>query len=251
MKKTKVIIPALGLLLLSTAASVTGTVAWFAANGTVSATGMEVKATSESSFLQIQKSDVAWDASAAQTTIAINNSPIAEIKPTHVSKEATAESLTAYDGGTTFVLVEAFSNDPAAYAHTTNYSTIAVGDYADYALKTDVKIRLKPNSGAANATNLKVTDVTIAAKTQSPDDVTDGLLPSLRAFVLSPTAGVIWKNGQRVEGAANDIISASIDTTGITVSIYVYFDGEDSACYTNNALTPDDYTVSVSFAIGA
>ena len=249
MKKTKVIIPALGLLLLSTAASVTGTVAWFAANGTVSATGMEVKAKSDSSYLQIQKSDVAWSATDAQTTIAINNTPVAAIKPTHVSKAATTDTLTAYDGGTTFVLVEAFSNDPAAYAHSTDYTTVATANYANYALKTDVKIRLKPDSGATSASDLKVTDVTIAAKTQSPDDVTDGLLPSLRAFVLSPTAGVIWKNGQRVEGAANDIISATIDTTGITVSIYVYFDGEDSACYTNNALTPDDYTVSVTFAI--
>ena len=44
MKKTKVIIPALGILLLSTAASVTGTVAWFSANETVKANGMNVQA---------------------------------------------------------------------------------------------------------------------------------------------------------------------------------------------------------------
>ena len=44
MKKTKIIIPSLGLLLLSTAASITGTVAWFAANASVTATGMQVKA---------------------------------------------------------------------------------------------------------------------------------------------------------------------------------------------------------------
>ena len=44
MKKTKVIIPALGILLLSTAASVTGTVAWFSSNASVSATGMSVRA---------------------------------------------------------------------------------------------------------------------------------------------------------------------------------------------------------------
>ena len=42
MKKTKVIIPALGLLVLSTAASVTGTVAWFSANNKVTVNGMAV-----------------------------------------------------------------------------------------------------------------------------------------------------------------------------------------------------------------
>ena len=42
MKKTKIIIPSLGLLLLSTAASVSGTVAWFSANSSVKVSGMQV-----------------------------------------------------------------------------------------------------------------------------------------------------------------------------------------------------------------
>ena len=42
MKKTKVIIPALGLLVLSTAASISGTVAWFSLNQSVSMNGMSV-----------------------------------------------------------------------------------------------------------------------------------------------------------------------------------------------------------------
>ena len=45
MKKTKILVPALGMLLLSTAASVTGTVEWFAANAQVTANGMAIKAT--------------------------------------------------------------------------------------------------------------------------------------------------------------------------------------------------------------
>ena len=47
MKKTKVIIPAMGLLLLSTAASITGTVAWFAVNTSVTVEGLSVKAKAE------------------------------------------------------------------------------------------------------------------------------------------------------------------------------------------------------------
>ena len=43
MKKTKIIIPALGMLLLSTAASVSGTVAWFSVNTAINVTGMSVK----------------------------------------------------------------------------------------------------------------------------------------------------------------------------------------------------------------
>ena len=51
MKKTKIIVPALGVLLLSTAASVTGTVAWFSMNNFVTATGMEVRAKAENGIV--------------------------------------------------------------------------------------------------------------------------------------------------------------------------------------------------------
>ena len=52
MKKTKIIVPALAMLLLGTAASVTGTVAWFSVSTAVSVTGMSVN-TQVSSNLMI------------------------------------------------------------------------------------------------------------------------------------------------------------------------------------------------------
>lgn len=50
MKKTKVLVPALGILCLSMAASVTGTVAWFSTNATVNASGMAIKAVTASNL---------------------------------------------------------------------------------------------------------------------------------------------------------------------------------------------------------
>ena len=57
MKKTKIIIPALAMLLLSTAASVSGTVAWFSMNNSVTVTGMTVT-TKVSSNLQIAETNL-------------------------------------------------------------------------------------------------------------------------------------------------------------------------------------------------
>lgn len=51
MKKTKIVIPALAVLLLSTAASVSGTVAWFSMNNSVSVTGMTVSTKVSSNLL--------------------------------------------------------------------------------------------------------------------------------------------------------------------------------------------------------
>ena len=42
MKKSKILVPALGILVLSTAASITGTVAWFSVNNSVTVDGMSV-----------------------------------------------------------------------------------------------------------------------------------------------------------------------------------------------------------------
>lgn len=50
-KSTKIILPALALLVLGTTAAATGTVAWFAANGVVSATGMQVKCQTSTNLL--------------------------------------------------------------------------------------------------------------------------------------------------------------------------------------------------------
>ena len=56
MKKTKIVIPALAVLLLSTAASVSGTVAWFSMNTAINVTGMSVT-TRVSSSLQIAETN--------------------------------------------------------------------------------------------------------------------------------------------------------------------------------------------------
>ena len=56
MKKTKIVIPALAVLLLSTAASVSGTVAWFSMNTALNVTGMTVT-TKVSSSLQIAETN--------------------------------------------------------------------------------------------------------------------------------------------------------------------------------------------------
>ena len=50
MKKTKILVPALAVLALGMAASVTGTVAWFAANNVVNANGMKIQSTTPSSL---------------------------------------------------------------------------------------------------------------------------------------------------------------------------------------------------------
>lgn len=59
MKKTKIIIPALAMLLLSTAASVSGTVAWFSMNNQVTVSGMSVTTKVSSNLLIAESNNAA------------------------------------------------------------------------------------------------------------------------------------------------------------------------------------------------
>ena len=85
MKKTKIIIPALGVMLLSTAASVTGTVAWFSMNNFVNATDMEVKAKAENGIVisNVASAGTWKDEAASARTV-----PLA-LKPTSTATGAT------------------------------------------------------------------------------------------------------------------------------------------------------------------
>ena len=77
MKKTKIIVPALGMLLLSTAASVTGTVAWFSMSNYVTATNMNIQAKAEKGIVISNADTSVWK----DTATAKFNSAIA-VRPT-------------------------------------------------------------------------------------------------------------------------------------------------------------------------
>lgn len=74
MKKSKVIIPALGVLILSTAASVTGTVAWFTANRTATITAGEFAVVNTNDNLAVTLGAGVATAKASDTSIANSGS---------------------------------------------------------------------------------------------------------------------------------------------------------------------------------
>ena len=138
MKKTKVIIPALGLLVLSTAASVTGTVAWFSMNSKVSVTGMTVN-TKVSNNIQIAP------ANTADNTYN-GNQDANYVYALHQSVGGLLEPVSSVNGvsfwytSTTNVQAngDAKTNTYVAYDHEsttdfdTNYGTSGAKGYADY-----------------------------------------------------------------------------------------------------------------------
>lgn len=299
MKKTKIIVPALGVLLLSTAASVTGTVAWFSMNNFVTATGMEVKAKAENGIvISNAASGSTWKETAASA-----HSDTLALKPTSTATGATWVHSTSNDAAdentendyellniavdSTYGAGYVNDNDNANYqyeaggsgetayeADSTYYSlhSFYVKSSAEAITKTiyitNVKATLPDTQNSANLNKalrvlVKLNGNDDTAKVYSPvyaaanysvatsagkyDTEQEGAATraSVTPINASGTNGLIAEASQQF--LANQAIPASSGTP-LRFDIYLYFEGEDPNCISNNLTASlDNIQVEVTF----
>lgn len=293
MKKTKIIVPALGVLLLSTAASVTGTVAWFSMNNFVTATGMEVKARAENGIV-ISKaaSGDTWK----ETAVSARTTTLA-LKPTSTATGATWVHSTSNDSsdentGNNYDLLSLTLDETtgAGYVNDngqTGYQNVGGGeapnayeaDSAYYALHS---FYVKSSAEALQKT-IYITNVKATASGTASEDLDKALRVLVKlhendssAKVYSPLYAATSYNVATTAGAssvattavtpiaanqASDGLVASASQTFLTnqaipassgtplqFDIYLYFEGEDPNCKSDNlTATLDNIQVEVTF----
>lgn len=298
MKKTKIIVPALGVLLLSTAASVTGTVAWFSMNNFVTATGMEVKAKAENGIvISNAASGSTWKetATTARTTaLALkptstatgatwvhstsNNSALQNTENDYELLSLTVDSTygagyvndnsnagyqyeaggsgdTAYDADSTYYSLHSFYVKSSAEALT---KTIYI---------TNVKATLPSTQQSENLNKalrvlVKLNGDDSSAKVYSP-------VYAAASYSVATTAGKFSGEGAATKATvtpidasgANGLIADTDDQeflatqaipassgTPLQFDIYLYFEGEDPNCKSDNlTATLDNIQVEVTF----
>ena len=258
MKKTKIIIPALALLLLGTAASVTGTVAWFSMNADVTATGMTVKAVAEQGIVISNKSNGTYG-------------PIAESV-----KDTTAELLPASTADLAHWW-HAKSNDPANHAAVAGTYTSAntEGTYYishDFYIRSSAAEELEINS--LDVKSISVEDTRVAPEDEE-DEGLQNLSKALRVgiqfedstnyFIYAPFTGAttsysVYNNGndlipvtaKSATTVSNDALITSLPSNteaGQHAVVYIWFEGEDENCISNNIKAVlEELTVSVEFS---
>ena len=259
MKKFKKLIPALCMLLVSAVLMGTSTYAWFSMNTRVTANGMQVTAKSENQFLQIVAgTDTFADDQALISATAKNGSK--EVRPVSAVEAFTETSITklATDAASTvksadIKWVEAYSNDPTSSTKYGNYSAVANATSTEtsnvHTLVNSFKVRLNPKTGATSARNLKVASVTIASTNETAND---SLLSAVKVLIVCGDDWAIWNNaGQVSYSKESSVIASEVTTTETTVTVYIFFDGEETATTTNNAvkLGTDGYKVEFVLAI--
>ena len=230
MKKTKIIIPALGILLLSTAASVTGTVAWFSSNSQVTATGMVVSANTDSNFLIIHGTDNAnpqFDGSKISTTF--TSEATAQLLPV-----APAVELTKTNIDTAASWHFAYSTNPNdADEGVTDSSYQAVPQLDGYVAIETFAIGLTGSSAtSSSAKNLRLVSVTLPAQA------------GISCVVRIDGADFLETYTEAEPLTAAEDLGIKATKDGTFVRVYYFINGEDSHVWSNNAA---NLTGSISF----
>ena len=251
MKKTKIIIPALGILLLSTAASVTGTVAWFSMNSDVTATSMTIQAIAESGIAIAAWKETNTEAPAEadfKNTAAANVASKAAMRPTF-----TADGLAWYHAKSTAV-------DNAKAISSEGYQDITGSEDIYLLNKFDIKATGEPadvwvkgitlKAGGTNDFDHCVRVLVVSGSTKlffgpigSEHTGTESTVACDAGDLLSPLSITFVQ-----PNTAESKIITNVTTTAQTVSVYLYFDGEDAMCKSSKIYSFADTTFDIVFS---
>ena len=246
MKKTKLIIPALGMLLLSTAASVTGTVAWFSANSTVSATGMVVAAKTNATYLLIGSgaNDTAGEIQALVDAQSGDNGLTTALS---VTAEQSQVLPSAHDAIATATAAATYGNwytgrgtSPSVGTLVNNSKTaLTESNFANYVIKRTVYLTVAV--GAVNTGDIGV-GLTLTEQNGGEGTTYD---PVSVVFACDSTVIEFNEANNWTNAAA---ITTSVASNGVkTVDIYVYYDGNNADVTTNNYANLTGASIAIEF----
>ena len=286
MKKTtfnpgKKIMASASMLLVSAMMLSSATYAWFTMNKTVSVTGMKLQATAEDGLVIDDFTRSGWATSKnvnmSSAAVLAPASAAAVTSPTFVRNasdtfdNAKADQESGYED-----LTLSWSTE-AADSGSIGSVTIGEGQSAiskNYVLKRTFYIKA---SGDTNwATNLVIDEVTATAEGSASANLDKSLRVLVvasdgtgsNAFIYAPIAGATasynWKGTASGAVAVSAVASTTDSTctnitsipaasdanaTPITVTMYLYFEGEDANCKSSNisGISVDTLTVSAKF----
>lgn len=265
MKKAKILVPALSVLALGMAASVTGTVAWFSANSVASVTGMSITtAVPTNLYIKAGQQGVASaiDDTSINTVVSGTN-----LQPSHLTFSTptlTISTPSGYEEGQ--APTPSSAGTPSGYtsqgtlggskdtSSTPNKAKITATGYASSYVAYQEHSLIKKTEESSKVYDLSATvNVTFAS---AP---TAAAYLSLRCgFMVSVNTGTAWS----WSAASSDVTGSGtsftfgeltvkedvVDNQIVNVAFVVWLDGDDADCVANNFLASDTMSVSISYA---
>ena len=238
MKKTKVIIPALGILLLSTAASVTGTVAWFSANSTVTADGMQVKAKAESALVIADSLGTTGVGTATEvhfTTAAATLVPATHKEAVAANSSVTFNTATGLEYNTNPSAVDA-STGYAAGTQSLTFADVAPANVGTYAVDYSVFIA----AAGAQKTLAADEELTVKIGVSSADYTKlgqqDGAYDTWNALTVDFYVSEDTEASGKYAGSLN-LQQANLSSTSYDSTVALVLMGENGIIPKNNSTT--------------
>ena len=261
MKKTKILVPAMGMLLLSTAASITGTVAWFAANASVTATGMQIQVKTDNTYLLISSTastaagiqsenvktvDIGMTAQQSQVYPSAPCLSAAEVAylPASTGKTVSGTAITTAGALVTNAATAAALGPGAADIDST--TAVQLESFTNYVFVQNLYLTVAAGSNAAR--NLSIT-ATFTQKTGGHD------ITAVKMIAVTDDGGFAVLSSTSASADIKGTNTNITDSTVRTVTLYLYYDGNDSHVYTNNMADLSGADISVKLdvdsAVGA
>ena len=257
MKKTKILVPALGILALGMAASVTGTVAWFSTNTMVYADGIKVTTTAQDSLVISLTENGTYG-----SKVTHGWSTLTSIDPAYCLTDGTSGAV-ALAAAPQFKTL----NAPLVTGNNPTYEVRENGKV--YAISDGTLQDPDTNSTAFIAATTQVIDASEWLKINGT--VEQGGKPVTAKITATRTTGMAIDSALRIgfwDGAKFEVASPfsggpsaantfnflptnpfAVGNDPVNVHIYVWYDGEDAACTNTNAAQNEivinaDYTYS-------
>ena len=268
MKKTKILVPALGILALGMAASVTGTVAWFSANDKVYADGIFIQTTTAQSLVISESgNDHTWgskithaqghgttqDPTAAKSmdpayNLSANNAVPSFVKVDSGTLEGENPTYEVRDDGKVYPYGSGEAGQPVAPAAAGTGPWIACEEDTDY-LQLEEYLKLDTQD---TTTNVSVALSLTAQAENSHENIDKALVVGV--FVWSgESAGTLTSVKPFAGGASTYTNNLGLSPLTINyqpthVSVYVWYDGQDAACINANAIE-HPITISLTWSV--
>lgn len=234
MTKFKKIIPALCMLLISAVLMGTSTYAWFSMNTTVHATGMQVTANAQETYLLIAEGEKTYQQVQESKLITVPLTVTAEqakVYPVAHKTDSFADTTAASTVGNWYYKVADKSD-----ASTSAGSETALTEFKGFVIEKTVTLSLAKGSVAK-------TDISAVVTLESA--ATDGI-DAARVLITSANKAVDFKT----EPAKSVVYSGEItDTSEVVLHIYIYIDGNDTTVYTNNYANLNTANISIAFSV--
>lgn len=258
MKNMKKLIPAIALLLVSVILLGSSTYAWFSMNNQVTATGMKVKAKADSGIVIKYAGD---NTATFKTTADVGETTANELYPT-----STVDLTNWYKASSSQ------KDDAEAGQAAGNYTAVGAGEVANYYKQYDFIVRSSAEAVPVTGVKLAVNSFSVSSTTTTSASLDKavrlGVLCNGTFYIYAPMADAdvtiaplytydttksdkvgettcTTNNGDQFVIPSNTIPA---NDTGITVSVFVWFEGEDENCKsTNVTATLDNIDVEVTF----